>query len=261
MLRLSVRPGGRTMFGTGLVLVTAAVLGGCSRADSPALVAPSAVPSQSAAATHPPVPASKAPVRHTVKHAASLPAFASSVQRVTAADLPHSWRSGCPVGPGQLRAVQLTYYGFDGRAHRGTLVVNGAVTGPVRSVFAELYADRFPIRRMQPVDAYRGDDNASMAADNTSAFNCRAAVAAGPRTWSMHAYGEAIDVNTVENPYIFNGSVLPPNGAAYTNRSDERRGMATRTGTLVRVFKAHGWGWGGDFPGGKDYQHFSTNGK
>jgi hypothetical protein len=105
---------------------------------------------------------------------------------------------------------------------------------------------------MVPIDAYGGDDDASMAADNTSAFNCRAAVSTGPKHWSMHAYGIAIDVNTVENPYIFNGSVLPPNGAAYTDRANVRPGMATTHGTLVRVFTSHGWGWGGNFSGGKD---------
>jgi hypothetical protein len=155
----------------------------------------------------------------------------------------------------------MSYYGFDHKVHTGTLVVRDSVTSTVRAVFRELYDARFPIRRMVPVDAYRGDDNASMAADNTSAFNCRAAVSSGPKHWSMHAYGEAIDVNTVENPYTFNGSVLPPNGAAYTDRSNVRPGMATRSGVLVRSFKSHGWGWGGDFSGGKDYQHFSTNGK
>jgi hypothetical protein len=190
-----------------------------------------------------------------------LPAFASSITRVTPADLPHSWHSGCPVGPAQLRAVHLTFYGFDHHAHTGTLVVSASVASTVRTIFRDLYAGRFPIRRMQPVDVYGGDDNASMAADNTSAFNCRAAVATGPKRWSVHAYGEAIDVNTVENPYLFNGSVLPPNGAAYTNRGDVRPGMAVRGGTVVRVFSAHGWGWGGDFSGGKDYQHFSVNGQ
>ncbi len=183
------------------------------------------------------------------------------MHHVSAADLPHSWHPGCPVGPSQLRAVHLTYYGFDGKAHTGTLVVNATVVADVQSIFRELYADRFPIRRMVPVDVYGGDDNRSMAADNTSAFNCRAAVANGPTRWSVHAYGEAIDINTVENPYLWNGKVLPPNGAAYADRSNVRRGMAVRGGALVRVFAARGWGWGGDFSGAKDYQHFSVNGK
>ena len=109
---------------------------------------------------------------------------------------------GCPVGPAQLRRVRLSYVGFDGKRHLGALVVNARVVPQVVVVFRTLYRARFPIRRMQPIDAYHGSDDRSAAADNTSAFNCRSAVAAGPKSWSMHAYGEAIDVNDVENPYI-----------------------------------------------------------
>ena len=118
--------------------------------------------------------------------------------------------------------------GFDHRAHTGSLVVRRTAVGALRTVFARLYAERFPIRRMVPIDRYRGSDNASMAADNTSAFNCRYAVAPGPRRWSVHAYGEAIDVNPVENPYISGGKVRPPAGARYLDRSRVRPGMAVR---------------------------------
>src|SRR5215472_8725595 len=113
--------------------------------------------------------------------------FAFSVSNVTAADLPHSYRPGCPVGPSQLRLVRLSFWGFDRRAHRGALVVNAGVVTAVRQIFARLYEERFPIRRMVPIDAFGGNDNRSMAADNTSAFNCRYAVASGPRRWSVHA--------------------------------------------------------------------------
>ena len=96
---------------------------------------------------------------------------------------------------------------------------------------------------MRPVDAYRGSDDASMAADNTSAFNCRAAVAAGPKRWSAHAYGRAVDVNPVENPYLEGGRVLPPAGRRVRRPLPASRGMAE--GALVRAFAAVGWGWGG----------------
>lgn len=182
------------------------------------------------------------------------------MQPVTAAELPYSWHPGCPVGPSQLRRVQLTYWGFDGQPHTGTLVVNAQVTNAVTTAFHRLYDARFPIRQMQPVDAYHGDDDASMAADNTSAFNCRLAVATGPPSWSMHAYGEAVDVDTVENPYVEGGQVRPPAGSAYLNRGDVRPGMAVAGGTLVSAFAAVGWKWGGIWSA-PDYQHFSTNGK
>jgi hypothetical protein len=185
---------------------------------------------------------------------AAPPPFVATIERVTAAQLPYSWRPGCPVGPAQLRRLRLRYIGFDGRAHTGQLVVN-------ERVFRTLYDARFAIRGMRPIDVYHGSDSRSTAADNTAGFNCRAAVASGPKHWSMHAYGEAIDVNTVENPYVFNGRVTPANAGAYADRSNVRRGMAVEGGVLVRAFASVGWGWGGRWAGSPDYQHFSVNGR
>jgi hypothetical protein len=187
-----------------------------------------------------------------------LPLYSASVTKVTAAQLGTSWHAGCPVGPSQLRRVFVSYVGFDGRAHRGELVVNAAVVGDVEQVFGRLYAERFPIHRMRPVSAYGGSDDRSMAADNTSAFNCRYAVTTGPKSWSVHAYGEAIDVNTVENPYLEAGRVLPPGGI--TNRARYRKGMAVAGGVLVRAFASVGWLWGGRWTGSPDWQHFSKTG-
>jgi D-alanyl-D-alanine carboxypeptidase len=188
------------------------------------------------------------------------PPFQYSPSRVTRADLPSSWRPGCPVGPAELRRVRVSYWGFDRRTHMGTLVVHREVEGELRQVFARLYSARFPIRRMRVVDAYGGSDRRSMAADNTSAFNCRFASAPGPRRWSAHAYGKAIDVNPVENPYVSGGQVSPPAGAAFRDRSRVRRGMAVTGGVLVRAFDSVGWSWGGRWSGAPDYQHFSATG-
>jgi hypothetical protein len=111
------------------------------------------------------------------------------------------------------------------------------------------------------MSAYRGNDDASLAADNTSAFNCRAAVGSTTGSWSMHAYGLAIDVNPVENPYLLAGRPRPPAGRRYLNRSRIRPGMAVAGGVLVRAFESRGWKWGGRWRGSPDYQHFSTNGR
>jgi hypothetical protein len=192
---------------------------------------------------------------------ATPPPFVAHVERVTAADLPYSWHRGCPVPPSQLRRVRLPFVGFDGKRHSGQLVVNARVTNDVVAVFRVLYRARFPIRSMKPVDAFRGSDDRSAAADNTSAFNCRRAVAAGSTSWSMHAYGEAVDVNDVENPYFEGARVIPPAGKAYRNRAQVRPGMAVERGVLVRAFASVGWEWGGRFAGSPDYQHFSTNGR
>ena len=157
--------------------------------------------------------------------------------------------------------MRLTYWGFDGRAHTGALVVHRRVADDVVAVFRRLYEARFPIRRMRPVSAYRGSDDASMAADNTSGFNCRRAVGSTTGAWSNHAYGLAIDVNPVENPYVLGGRALPPAGRAYVDRRHVRPGMAVAGGVLVRAFAARGWGWGGRWAGSPDYQHFSTTGR
>jgi D-alanyl-D-alanine carboxypeptidase-like protein len=188
------------------------------------------------------------------------PPFAHTVSHVTAAQLPYSWHAGCPVAPSRLRRVRLSYWGFDGRAHAGTLIVQVTAVGDVVRVFRRLYAARFPVRRLRPIDAYRGNDERSLAADNTAGFNCRFVIGPGPRRWSAHAYGLAIDVNPVENPYLEGGRVHPRAGRAYLNRARVRRGMAVPGGLLVRTFAAVGWQWGGRWSGSPDYQHFSKTG-
>ena len=191
---------------------------------------------------------------------AALPPYHAHATTVTAAQLGASWHAGCPVGPAELRTVSVSYVGFDGKPHTGRIVVNTHVVADVETVFRRLYGARFPIRRMEPVAVFGGSDDRSMAADNTSGFNCRYAVASGPKRWSVHAYGEAIDVNTVENPYLEGGQVLPPAGRAYVDRSHYRRGMAVAGGVLVHAFASVGWLWGGRWTASPDWQHFSKTG-
>jgi hypothetical protein len=186
----------------------------------------------------------------------AAPPFAATVEPVRWDDLRHSYRAGCPVPPAQLRTVRLSYWDFRGRAREGAIVVARRVATDVVAVFRQLWAARFPLRRLEPVSAYRGSDDASMAADNTSGFNCR--FVGGTSRWSMHAYGEAIDVNPVENPYVQGARVSPPAGRAFADRNRYRAGMAVRDGVLVRAFASIGWKWGAGFG---DYQHFSTTGR
>jgi D-alanyl-D-alanine carboxypeptidase len=190
----------------------------------------------------------------------AVPPFTHGVAPVTRAQLPHSWHPGCPVRPSSLRRLSLSYWGFDGKGHVGTLVVNRSTVGPLTVVFRRLYRARFPIRRMRPIDVYGGSDERSLAADNTAAFNCRYAVGPGPKRWSVHAYGLAIDVDPVENPYLESGRVHPRAGRVYLDRSNVRPGMAVRRGLLVSAFAAVGWQWGGRWTATPDYQHFSATG-
>jgi hypothetical protein len=186
----------------------------------------------------------------------AAPSFTAEIVPVKWADLRHSYRAGCPVRPAELRTVRVSYRGFDGTPQVGSIVVARRLAEDVVAVFRRLWAAGFPIKRLQPVSAYRGSDDASMAADNTSGFNCR--FVGGTEQWSMHALGEAIDVNPVENPYIRGSHVSPPAGRAFLDRRRYRKGMAVEGGVLVRAFAAVGWKWGASFG---DYQHFSTTGR
>jgi hypothetical protein len=172
-----------------------------------------------------------------------------------------SWRPGCPVGLGDLRLLTVSHWGFDGQRRLGRLVVHERAAVALRTVFRRLYAERSPIRNMVPVDAYDGSDFRSIEADNTSAFNCRRAT--GSSSWSEHAYGRAIDVNPIENPYVEGGvRVYHDASRPYVTRRPARRGMAFEGGALVRAFDAVGWGWGGRWTGSvRDYQHFSASGR
>jgi hypothetical protein len=171
-----------------------------------------------------------------------------------------SWRPGCPVALRDLRAVRATHRGFDGRDRTGTLIVHRDVAATVLAVLRRLYADGFPIRRMVPVDAYGGSDFRSIEADNTSAFNCR--FVDGTTRWSEHAYGRAIDVNPIENPYVgSSGTSSHAASGPYVRRTPFRPGMAAEGHALVRAFDAADWGWGGRWSGAKDYQHFSASGR
>jgi hypothetical protein len=169
-----------------------------------------------------------------------------------------SWHRGCPVGLDGLRYLRVRHYGFDGRVHTGEMVVAAGAVDAVHRVFGALFVAHFPIRRMHLVDDYGGNDFRSIEADNTSAFNCRPAT--GSSRWSEHAYGRALDVNPIENPYVYaNRTTSHRASRPYVDRSRRRPGMATPRGVLVRSFKAAGWGWGGDWPYPKDYQHFSAS--
>jgi len=171
-----------------------------------------------------------------------------------------SWRPGCPVEIDRLRLLELRHWGFDGSVHRGRLIVHRTEDRAILRVMKRLYEKRFPIRRMELIDRYGADDQRSLAADNTSAFNCR--FVAGTTRWSMHAYGRAIDINPIENPYVSGSHVSPPAGEAFVDRSREAEGMIHAGDLVVTAFaRKAGWEWGGYWPSPKDYQHFSSNGR
>lgn len=185
--------------------------------------------------------------------------FVGEIHEVDAARLGSSWRPGCPVGPEGLRLLRVSFHGYDGATHVGEIIVAKGRASAIVDVFRVLFNEKFPIERMETIERYNGDDNASMLANNTSAFNCR--VVAGTNRLSMHAYGEAIDMNTLINPYVQGSKVSPPEAAGYVNRMTPYPGKITSGSIAVRAFAFYGWKWGGFWSGSKDYQHFSTNGR
>jgi hypothetical protein len=190
---------------------------------------------------------------YSIKRVKALDAVITST---SAADVAKTYRQGCPVGPSKLRTIRMNYFGFDMAMHRGVLIVRSTLTGRVIRGFLEALDAGFPIAKMKNPNDYGGNDPKQMAADNTSAFNCRKVVG-NPYAQSPHSYGIAIDVNTVQNPYRDrNGKWWPANGKSYIDRTPRRFGMLTYHSHLTTQLRKEGFFWGGLWSPGKDYQHF-----
>jgi len=185
----------------------------------------------------------------------SSPAAPAAVQPVSTARLGASWHPGCPVRPEELRLVGIDFRGFDGAIHRGELIVHADLVDDVRTVFAALLAMGFPIERMQTPEHYAGaQDELSMEDNNTSAFNCR--LIPDSDEWSPHAYGRAIDINTLFNPCLYAGGYFEPvNAAAYLDRARTDPALIHAGDPAERAFTDRGWHWGGYWRN-PDYQHF-----
>ncbi len=165
-----------------------------------------------------------------------------------------AWSPGCPVPLDDLRAIQVTYLGFDGLTHTGTLVMHKRFAAEAATIFAELYAIHFPIRKVDPYENYKpGGENAEK--DVTVGFYCRKAQDA-PTEWSGHAYGVAVDLNPLENPFLDAKEGWWPSGAAAQAKRDDGPGKISPTAEVFRVFARHGWAWGGFYAGEPDYMHF-----
>lgn len=199
----------------------------------------------------------------------ALAPFHSLIQPLTGAsraEVRHSaWHPGCPVALSDLRVLTVSYVGFDGMAHTGQLVVNRAGAAQLAEVFRQLYGLRFHIRHMALSDAYGPVRLQPRDGDVSAAFDCRQAVpspcvgGSGTGSWSEHAFGEAVDLNPVENPYTGCGQTRDRASRPYLNRAWHRPGMVTAA--VVGAFGSVGWGWGGSWTGStRDYMHFSATG-
>jgi D-alanyl-D-alanine carboxypeptidase len=195
-------------------------------------------------------------------HSSIKPVPASVVKEMKKHGFLHS---NCPVPVSHLRVLTVTTRGFDKHNHTSQAVVNESAAAGLSKVFHQLYRLHFPIRHMQLIQMYGPKNAIPKDNDVSGAFDCRQAVPSpcvggnGTGSWSMHAYGLAIDINPLENPYVGCGQSRDPATRPYFNRSRHRPGMVT--GRVVSAFASVGWGWGGSWAGStKDYMHFSSTG-
>lgn len=165
-----------------------------------------------------------------------------------------SYPEDAEVKLSDLRYLRLSYVDYDGRDQVGELVCNKAIADDLVEIFRELYDARYPIKSMRLIDDFNGDDEASMAADNTSCFNYRKKT--GMRELSKHARGLAIDINPFENPYVRPSRVRPAGASAYADRTRDFPHKIDKNDLCYRLFRAHGFSWGGTWRSVQDYQHF-----
>jgi hypothetical protein len=166
-----------------------------------------------------------------------------------------SFKAGCPVSLDDLALLSIEHLDFDGAPRMGALVVAASVAEDVLRAFDAIRAAGYRIERMQLVDDFEGDDDRSMAANNSSGFNGR--FVAGTTRWSMHAYGLAVDVNPLQNPWVHDGVVDPPAGAPYVDRTATHFAVLRDGDPVVRAFEAIGWEWGGRWEA-PDWHHFNA---
>ncbi len=188
----------------------------------------------------------------------AAPPFVSTIGPLDGEPLERStWEEGCPVPPSELRYVTVSFWGFDGLAHQGELIIAAAQAEGIAGVFEKLYNARFPLEEMRIITPADLDADPTGDSNNTGSFVCRA-VTGGTR-FSEHAYGLAIDVNPFHNPYLRNEVVLPELATIYTDRTRVLPGMIMPDDVVVQAFADIGWRWGGDWNSLKDWQHFALN--
>jgi len=150
----------------------------------------------------------------------------------------------------QLVLVDVEYYSFDEKLHKGQIVINKKASKDIKAIFEFIKEVRFPIAKVIPISKYKWNDEASMNDNNTASFNYRKIE--GTKVLSAHSYGMAIDINPLQNPHI-KGKVVQPPSAKYDPKA---KGTILRDLKLVNEFVKRGWQWGGRWRSSQDYQHF-----
>lgn len=188
--------------------------------------------------------------------------FQGSIERITPTEkrwmTGETWHRGCPVPIRSLRLLRMDYFNFDGDVVQGRMVVNRRAASDMLGVLETMFNGEFPLEHVDTLELYPPAERPDKLRNVSVAFNCR--VIAGSSTWSQHAYGLAVDINPVQNPWVSDGKVIPRVGRAYVDRTQHLPGMIHRNDAVVAAFSDIGWGWGGNWRTLKDYMHFSRTG-
>lgn len=178
------------------------------------------------------------------------------ITRITGKSFPTQFSSEFEtVDYSDLRYVRVKYYDFNGNLHEdGEFIVNKLVSLDVVKIFYELYLNKYPINSIKLVDDYGGNDELSMEDNNSSGFNYRVVENINRLSW--HAFGLAIDINPLYNPYVLSEKIYPSTALDYVDRDKDFEGKIDYDDLAYKVFTKYGWKWGGDFNYTKDYQHF-----
>jgi len=244
-----------------LALLSLLALGACDAAEPAPLPTATARAASGAIESPPPT---EAPLT------ASSPSPAPPTFHATIAPVPtalvagKTWHAGCPVPVSGLRLLTVSYWGFDHHAHQGRMVLNASVAKDLAWVFGRLYQARFPIHDLRLAAPFDPNADPNTKVDITASFNCRPVVTpAGPgTTLSMHSYGLAVDVNPLQNPFVAaDGHTRNKFARPYLDRSKHLAGMIHADDVVTTAFAHIGWTWGGTWHSGKDYMHFSSNGR
>jgi len=164
----------------------------------------------------------------------------------------------CPLSSQQLTHIQVPYWGFDDKSHTGTLVVNKNIADETTQIFEAIYKIKFPIEKIKPLEDYGNNEEKAMEDNDTFSYHCKK-MTSNPNRFSTHAYGLAIDINPLLNPYISQKKLLPTNSEKYRNRDQIIPGMISANSGITKIFLQHDWKWGGNWRVLKDYHHFETN--
>ena len=241
------------------------LLAGCARQSGGDVDPPETAPvaENGPQPTRPPdrtIPTTTPPTPGPPPTTEAIPVFTALVGTITERELGASWRPDCPVPVEDLRRLDLAYWDYQGAPAVGAVIVHADQAEKVVRVFAALFDARFPIESLRPIAEFGADDDASMAANNTSGFNCRE-IDGRPGVWSQHAFGGAIDINPLVNPWVRGSLVDPPGGEPYVDRSTDVPGLIRAGDAVTSAFAEVGWSWGGDWTSTVDYQHFSHDGR